>query len=103
MLSLSTKKKLMILLNEIGEKEKNLEVLRQILCEQSEFEPYAAFRRIDRSRKGFITSSDVLKFLVHNGFNHKESECNYFIDHYDRDGDDHLIYAEYQIDELFYH
>lgn len=28
--------------------EKKLEVIRQLLAEENEFEPYAAFRRIDR-------------------------------------------------------
>ena len=96
MLALSTKNKLKDLLYQIGNQEKQLEVLRQILCEQLEFEPYAAFRRIDRSRRGFRTSTDILEFLSHNGFNHKESECGYLINHYDRDRDGHLIYAEYQ-------
>jgi Ca2+-binding EF-hand superfamily protein len=95
MFSFNSAQRLRDTLSEIGKQEKQLEVLRQILCEQPEFEPYAAFRRIDRMRRGFITNIDIMEFLAQNNFKHAESECNYFIEHYDRDRDGHLIYAEF--------
>jgi len=66
-----------------------------VLCEQPEFEPYAAYRRIDRTRKGFITSTDIHEFLFSNDFHFTEEECCYYINHYDRDGDKKLIYSEF--------
>lgn len=94
MLSFASRQNLRDLLIEIGQEEKQLEVLRQILCEQYDFEPYAAFRRIDRSRKGYITAIDVLEFLLSNDHRFNEIECNYYIRHYDRDGDGRLVYLE---------
>ncbi len=95
MLTLSSKHLLRDVLVEIGKEEKQLEVLRQILCEQYDFEPYASFRRIDRTRKGFITNIDILEFLLANDQRYTESECSYFVRHYDRDGDGKLAYLEY--------
>lgn len=36
--------------------EKKLEVTRQILAQEAEFEPYAAFKRIDRNINQIINS-----------------------------------------------
>lgn len=33
----------------VGDNENKIEKLRQILCKQSDFEPYTTFMRIDRS------------------------------------------------------
>jgi len=95
MLSYQSRQLLKDLLGQIGNQEKQLEVVRQVLCEQPEFEPYAAYRRIDRTRKGFITSTDIHEFLFSNDFHFTEEECCYYINHYDRDGDKKLIYSEF--------
>ncbi len=50
MLSASSQAKFCELLLRISEEEREIEVIRQVLCEQSEFEPYAAFIRIDRNK-----------------------------------------------------
>ena len=47
----------------IGETEMKIEFNRQNLCKLSNFEPYAAFQRIDRGAKGHITAKDVEKYL----------------------------------------
>jgi Ca2+-binding EF-hand superfamily protein len=95
MLSYNSRHLLKELLIQIGQQERQLEVVRQILCEQPEFEPYTAFRRIDRLRKGFITSTDIFDFLLSNEFKCSEAECTYYINHYDRDFDNRLAYSEY--------
>jgi len=60
--SLMTKKKLAKLLIHIGETEMQIEFARQHLCKASAFEPYAAFQRIDRAGKGYISPKDVLQY-----------------------------------------
>lgn len=43
--------------------EQVLEAQRQKLAALPEFEPHAAFQRINRTQDGIITSVDILKFL----------------------------------------
>lgn len=94
MLSYHSRQLLKELLTRIGQQEKQLEVVRQVLCEQPEFEPYAGFRRLDRSRKGYINHIDIHEFLLSNNFKFSEEECCIFINHYDRDCDKKLSYSE---------
>jgi len=77
--------------------EKKLEVIRQMLCEFGQFEPYSSFQRIDRSRNNVLTAQDLLLFLKEN-----QQSCftedqifNTFVKHYDFDDDGILCYAEY--------
>ena len=60
--SMITKKKLAKLLIHIGEQEMQIEFARQHLCKAPSFEPYAAFQRIDRSGKGYISPKDLLNY-----------------------------------------
>lgn len=43
----------------MAEEEIGIEKIRQILASLKEFEPYAAFQRIDRDAKGTITSKKI--------------------------------------------
>lgn len=84
------------LILDLGRKEKKLEVIRQVLCEIPDFEPYSAFRRLDKLRKNFIDEADIQAFLQDNRIDFtplfiKDS----LMQHYDLDGDGKLIYAEY--------
>jgi Ca2+-binding EF-hand superfamily protein len=45
-----------------AEQELSAEKLRQVLCSMREFEPYAAFRRIDRSNTGLIDRKSLCQF-----------------------------------------
>lgn len=83
------------LLLKISEGERQIEILRQILCEQEDFEPYAAFKRIDRSSTGFLNSSDFIHFLSENEIYHLEEHAVTFLQRYDIDGDSRLKYSEF--------
>ena len=61
--SIQTFYRLADLLKAIADGEKQIEITRQVLAEKSAFEPYAAFRRIDRNANGFITSFELLDYL----------------------------------------
>jgi Ca2+-binding EF-hand superfamily protein len=54
-----------------------------------EFVPYAAFKRLDRGDKGFVTQQDLMRFLHSNGFwnrqNFDESHCAALIQNFDSD------------------
>lgn len=60
---IATKKKLAKLLTHIGESEQRIEFCRQNLCKAQAFEPYAAFQRLDRAGKGYITPRDFANFM----------------------------------------
>lgn len=60
--SLVSKKKMAKLLIHIGESEMQIEFARQHLCKAPSFEPYAAFQRIDRAGKGYISPKDILNY-----------------------------------------
>lgn len=94
MLSFESRQMLRELLLEIAVHEQQIEILRQALAEIPDFEPYAAFRRIDRSRRGSVTAADIHEFLKQNGIKNTEEECELFINHYDRDNDGRLQFTE---------
>jgi len=58
----------------VADQEIQIEKLRQILCSMKDFEPYTAFRRIDRANCGFVDRKSVCQFLRENGFRELEPE-----------------------------
>ncbi len=95
MQSLRTSQLLTDLLLKISEGEREIEILRQILCEQDDFEPYAAFKRIDRSSTGFLGVFDFIHFLSANEIFHLEEHVKTFVKRYDVDDDSRLKYSEF--------
>ena len=63
MLGFQTELKLANIFRTIAENEKLSEITRQSLAEQNEFEPYTAFKRIDRSSNGYLSVYDIHRFL----------------------------------------
>ena len=63
MMSKETEARVARVIMTIAQEEKAIEVVRQVLAEQSQFEPYAAFQRLDRQYHGYITSSDLKRYL----------------------------------------
>ena len=79
----------------LARSEKKIELLREKLCEIEDFEPYASFRRIDRTCKNYIDEEDVKLFLQENEiFFDEDTIKNSFLQHYDYDSDGKLCYAE---------
>jgi len=54
-----SKAKLTELLIFTAEEEIHLEKLRQVLCGNEEFEPYTAFKRIDRESLGLLNKKSL--------------------------------------------
>lgn len=68
----------------VAEDEQNIERVRQSLASNPDFEPYAAFSRIDRENKGYICGKEIRDFLIENGYHHLlESETNYIVKYFD--------------------
>jgi hypothetical protein len=87
---------LAVFLLKIGELEANAEVLRQILCEQSGFEPYTAFMLLQEDERRVITAGEIYAFLAsHDCLHHSREEImQTVLKAHDFDGDDGLSYAE---------
>lgn len=59
MISYDTKLKIKEIFLCLAEEELAIEKLRQMLASIKDFEPYAAFKRIDRDNSGFVTSKKL--------------------------------------------
>ena len=57
-----------------AEQEIAIERLRQILAAMRDFEPYTAFRRIDRYNTGFIDAVSITQFQRENGYRELEPD-----------------------------
>ena len=63
MLGLETQYKLRNFLQQISDQELEIERQRQILGDIQDFEPYAAFCRLNRSGDKRITADEIHRFL----------------------------------------
>lgn len=68
MISYDTKLKLKDLFVLFADDELAIEKLRQVLASIKEFEPYAAFKRLDRDDSGYVTAKKIAQFLKENGY-----------------------------------
>ena len=79
-----------------AEQEIAIEKLRQILCAMRDFEPYTAFKRIDRNNTGFISCNAFCQFQRENGFRELEPEdFQGIVRYFDLDGDKKLNYHDF--------
>ena len=91
-----SKLKLKELLVYTAESEIGIEKMRQILAAMRDFEPYTAFKRIDRNNTGYISGSALCKFMRENGFRELEpDDFARMIKYFDLDGDRKLNYHDF--------
>ena len=80
----------------ISKKEQQIEILRQFLCSNINFEPYSAFCRIDRNEDGFIAPMDMVNFMRENGQTEVcEADFYFVIKFFDSDEDGKLNYPDF--------
>mmetsp|Transcript_7632 Transcript_7632/g.7010 ORF Transcript_7632/g.7010 Transcript_7632/m.7010 type:complete len:81 (+) Transcript_7632:56-298(+) len=80
MLNMESKLKFKDLLLCLADGEIAMEKQRQILAVIKEFEPYSAFKRIDRDNKGYITNKQLKTFLKENGYKeYSKDDLNFLI------------------------
>jgi Ca2+-binding EF-hand superfamily protein len=88
MISYDTKLKLKDLFVCLADEELAIEKLRQVLASIKEFEPYAAFKRIDRDDTGLLTSKKICQYLRENGYRELNKEdISYTVRYFDQDND----------------
>ena len=85
------------LLVTIAKYEQKIELKRQYLATNENFEPYSAFQRLDRTEIGFLTSRTLLNFVRDNGLasNVTEADCYYLVKFFDSDLDGQLHYPDF--------
>ena len=95
MLTQSQKYKIFQLFWAIAENEEIVEEQRQQLAKQQGFEPWAAFKRIDRMQLGKISAYDINQFLQDNMVDYiSETECFHMFSYFDKDEDGFLDFQE---------
>jgi Ca2+-binding EF-hand superfamily protein len=96
MFGYDSKLKLKELLLFIAEQELTIEKMRQILSAIRDFEPYAAFKRLDRNSTGFISTKELCQFERENGFREVTPEDFIFmVSYFDLDNDGMLNYHDF--------
>ena len=70
--------------------------MRQILASIRDFEPYAAFKRIDRNGTGFLDAKELCQFERENGYREISPEdFIFFVNYFDLDGDAKINMSEF--------
>lgn len=79
-----------------ADQEIAIERLRQILAAMRDFEPYTAFKRIDRNNTGYIDAVSITQFQRENGYRELEpADFKQMIKYFDLDGDELLNYHDF--------
>ena len=91
----STLIKVGTLLSTLSEAEKDIDISRQILNENFDFEPYMIFTYLDRENKNKITIDDIIYYLNLKNIYVSKEEANKIISFYDEDKDNQLSYMEF--------
>lgn len=95
MLSLSTENQLAQHLLQIAAGERDVELSRQTLSEHYAFDPYTAFRTLDRLGLGNLSSLDVKDWLDRAGLYCSEQEAYLLVKQYDSNNDARLSLNEF--------
>lgn len=96
MFGYDSKLKLKELLLFYADQELAIEKMRQILAAIRDFEPYAAFKRIDRNNTGYIGTKEICQFERENGYREVSPEDFIFmVTYFDLDGDGKLNYHDF--------
>lgn len=94
-LSLETERRLAGFLYQVAEGEKEIEQSRILLSENRDFEPYSAFRAIDRLSLGNVSYLDIRDLLERNRLIGGTAELQALIKQYDSDQDGRLTLNEF--------
>lgn len=89
-------KKFGMFLLEIGQEERQVEIMRQVLVEQPKFSPYNLFRHLNGAKSnGFISHADISEFMKINSISHNKFEAIWLIRALDHDFDDVVGYTDF--------
>ena len=95
MLSVQTEKNIIQILLTLSEGERNIEVSRQVLSDNYDFDSMQIFKYLDFEGKNYIDSTNLLRFLTYKKIPTNNIEVNFLIFFYDLDYDGFLSYSEF--------
>ena len=95
MISGEIQSKISEILMALAEEERNVEVTRQVLTENKDYNPYQIFCFLDNEKKNKINSSDLFNFLRNKNIFSIENEIKLLILFYDYDLDTNLNLEEF--------
>jgi hypothetical protein len=95
MISIETEARVAKLLMALAEGEKVVEIGRQQLGEELDFDAYQTFKRIDREAKNYIDEFNIVEFLKINSVYCSLNEARTIIFLYDADNDGYMNYTEF--------
>ena len=94
MSNFSTQQQLSVLLLNLAEAERRLEVLRIVLAQLPDFSPFSLFQQLDLHRCGSISASELLEFLISHRCSPREEDVSRFIKSLDSDSDGRVTFAD---------
>ena len=95
MISPDTESQIIKLLLTLSDQERQVEINRQVLAQNLDFDAYQVFRYLDTDNKNSINSQNLLNFLNKNGICTNLDELQYLILFYDENQDCCLSYTEF--------
>ena len=95
MLSIETENRVAKLFVNLADREREVELNRQILAQNLDFDAYQAFTVLDKEGKNGIDAVNIVDFLRRNGVYANLTETNFIIQFYDENNDNQLSYTEF--------
>ena len=95
MSSKNLESKICEILMTLAEAERNIEITRQVLSENKDYNSFQIFSYLDNNKKNKINILDLLTFLQNKNIFATETEIKFLILYYDRDLDTNLDYEEF--------
>ena len=96
MLSRETQSKISDIFITLAEAERDVEVTRQVLTENKDYNSYQIFCYLDSDKKNKIDETDIINYLKSKNIFATEIETKLVILYYDQDLDKYLNYNEFQ-------
>lgn len=95
MLSVETESSVTRLLLNLADGERQIEISRQVLAQNLDFDPYQVFCVIDKEGKNSIDAVNIVEFMKQNSKLASIQDAEFFIMFYDSDCDRLLSYSEF--------
>ena len=95
MVSIETEARVARLLLALAEGERTVEISRQVLSDNYDFDAYQIFKTLDVEGKNRVDSINIVDFLRAKGVYATEAEAQFVVLFYDQDADGALSYCEF--------
>ncbi|CAG9319322.1 unnamed protein product [Blepharisma stoltei] len=95
LLRVDTERRLAEFFSSASKGEQEVEIARIALSENRDFDPYSAFKVLDRFSNGYLNYLDIKAFLENNRIFASSQEIDLLINQYDSDSDGRLILNDF--------